>query len=104
MGKKDRLTTRPAFVTLRDLPGTRVMFWVVGECPYCGERHLHPAGNLRTADPGERLGEVPAPCNPERLYDLQLPPQTAAQKGQGGAEKGAAQGPSGGWVGCGVRG
>ncbi|UID69220.1 hypothetical protein DRO_0212 [Deinococcus radiodurans R1 = ATCC 13939 = DSM 20539] len=102
MGKKDRLTTRPAFVTLRDLPGTRVMFWVVGECPYCGERHLHPAGNLRTADPGERLGEVPAPATRSASTTCNSPkPQRKRARRRG---KGAAQGPSGGWVGCGVRG
>lgn len=75
MGKRDRPGPRPAYVTLRDLPGTRVMFWVVEACPYCGGQHLHPAGNLRTADPGERLGEQPAPCDPDRTYDLLLPPR-----------------------------
>ncbi|WP_034387115.1 hypothetical protein [Deinococcus sp. YIM 77859] len=75
MGKRDRRGLRPAFVTLRDLPGTRVMFWVVEHCPYCGGQHVHPAGNLRTADPGERLGEQPAPCEPGRTYDLTLPPR-----------------------------
>ena len=98
MGKKDRRTPQPAFVTLRDLPGTRVMFWVVGECPYCGERHLHPAGNLRTADPGERLGEVPAPCDPERLYDLQLPPRPQRKKGKEARKKERRKGkPGTGW-------
>lgn len=75
MGKRDRSGPRPAFVTLRDLPGTRVMFWVVETCPYCGGQHAHPAGNLRTADPSERLGEQPAPCEPGRTYDLTLPPR-----------------------------
>lgn len=82
MSKKSRRTVQPAYVTLRDLPGTRVMFWVVDACPYCGERHLHPAGNLRSADPGERLGEVAAPCDPERRYDLQLPPKPQRKKGK----------------------
>lgn len=75
MGKKDRQGTRMAFVTLRDMPGTRVMFWVVDECPYCGKRHLHLAGNLRQADPGETLGEHAAPCRPDRSYELTLPPR-----------------------------
>lgn len=80
--KKDRHQPRPAFVTLRDIPGTRVMFWVVDECPYCGERHLHIAGNLRTADPGESLGEYPAPCQPDRMYELTLPPRPRKEKGR----------------------
>ncbi|WP_221088978.1 hypothetical protein [Deinococcus aquaedulcis] len=84
MAKKDRRSPQPAFVTLRDMPGTRVMFWVVDSCPYCGERHLHVAGNLRTADPGETLGEVPAPCQPERPYVLSLPPRP---KRKGGKEE-----------------
>jgi hypothetical protein len=82
MGKKDRHTPRMAFVTLRDLPGTRIMFWVVDECPYCGERHLHPAGNLRTADPSDRLGEVPAVCDPTRVYELALPPRPKKKAGK----------------------
>lgn len=82
MGKRDRQGPRPAYVTLRDLPGTRLMFWVVGECPYCAGRHLHPAGNLRTADPGERLGEQPAPCDPTRTYELQLPPRPKKKSGK----------------------
>ena len=82
MGKKDRLTTRPAFVTLRDLPGTRVMFWVVNACPYCGEQHLHLAGNLRSADPGDTLGEQVAPCDPEKVYELMLPPRPRKKKGK----------------------
>jgi hypothetical protein len=75
MGKKDRSSPRTAFVTLRDMPGTSVMFWVVDECPYCGERHLHLAGNLRDADPADTLVEVAAPCAPERRYELTLPPR-----------------------------
>ena len=82
MGKKDRSLPRTAFVTLRDLPGTRVMFWVVDECPYCGERHMHIAGNLRSADPGESLGEYPAPCDPTRTYDLELPPKPKKKQGK----------------------
>ena len=82
MGKKDRNLPRTAFVSLRDMPGTRVMFWVVDECPYCGERHLHLAGNIRDADPGDTLGECPAPCRPDRLYDLTLPPRPKRKAGK----------------------
>ena len=82
MGKKDRTVPRTAFVSLRDMPGTRVMFWVVDECPYCGERHLHLAGNIRDADPGETLGEYPAPCTPDRIYELALPPRPKRKAGK----------------------
>ncbi|MFC4426298.1 hypothetical protein [Deinococcus navajonensis] len=82
MGKKDRRAPRTAVVTLRDLPGTRVMFWLVQDCPYCGASHLHPAGNLRTADPAETLGERPAPCDPARLYVLSLPPRPQKKRGK----------------------
>lgn len=82
MGKKDRHTPRTAFVTLRDLPGTRVMFWLVTDCPYCGGQHLHPAGNLRSADPSDTLGEHAASCNPERRYVLTLPPRPARKRGK----------------------
>lgn len=75
MGKKARLANHlTATVDLRDMPGTRVMFWVVQHCPYCGEQHMHLAGNLRSADPGDTLGEQVAPCNPEKVYQLTLPP------------------------------
>ncbi|UBV41802.1 hypothetical protein LAJ19_09080 [Deinococcus taeanensis] len=76
MGKKDRRSPQLAFVTLRDMPGTRVMFWVVDTCPYCAERHVHVIGNLRTAEPVDALGEIPAPCQPERTYILSLPPKS----------------------------
>jgi len=82
MGKRDRLGSQPAFVTLRDLPGTQIMFWVVDACPYCGGRHVHPAGNLRTADPGERLGEQTASCDPARSYELQLAPRPKKKAGK----------------------
>lgn len=82
MGKRDRHAVRTAYVTLRDLPGSRVMFWVVDECPYCGGRHFHPAGNLRTADPGERLGEQPAMCDPSLTYELTLPPRPKKKNGK----------------------
>lgn len=82
MGKRDRNAVRTAYVTPRDLPGTRVMFWVVDECPYCGERHFHPAGNLRTADPSEKLGEQPAMCDPTRTYELLLPPRPKKKTGK----------------------
>jgi len=82
MGKRDRTAPRTAFVTLRDLPGTRVMFWVVSECPYCTGQHLHPAGNLRTADPSERLGEQPAPCDLTRTYELALAPRPKKKNGK----------------------
>ncbi len=80
MGKKERQNNLPAFVTLRDMPGTQVMFWVVDDCPYCGERHLHLAGNLRSADPSDTLGQQPAVCDPERTYELTLPPRPRKKK------------------------
>lgn len=80
MGKKDRHTPQTATVHLRDMPGTQVMFWEVEQCPYCGERHLHLAGNLRSADPGDTLGEQPAPCTPGRTYELTLPPRPRSKK------------------------
>lgn len=86
MGKKGRQLPQNAYVTLRDLPGTRVMFWVVDACPYCGERHLHPAGNLRDSDPSERLGEAAAPCEPGRNYVLSLPPKKQ-RKGKAGRKR-----------------
>lgn len=79
MGKKDR-SIQPAIVTLRDMPGTRVMFWAVESCPYCGETHLHLAGNLRSADPSDSLGEQPAPCDPTRPYVLTLAPRPQRNK------------------------
>ena len=82
MGKRDRHAVRTAYVTLRDLPGSRVMFWVVDECPFCGSRHFHPAGNLRTADPSERLGEQPAMCDPSLTYELALPPRPKKKNGK----------------------
>ncbi|MFC3859264.1 hypothetical protein ACFOPQ_00565 [Deinococcus antarcticus] len=66
------------------MPGTRVMFWVVNACPYCGEQHLHLAGNLRSADPGDTLGEQVAPCDPEKVYELMLPPRPRKKKGKRG--------------------
>ena len=87
MAKKDRRSPQPAFVTLRDMPGTRVMFWVVDACPYCGERHAHVIGNLRTADPVDALGEIPAPCQPERLYVLSLPPKPKRKGGKEGRRR-----------------
>ena len=86
MAKQDRRTPQQAFVTLRDMPGTRVMFWVVDACPYCGERHLHVAGNIRS-DPGESLGEHPAPCQPDRTYELALPPQPKKKGGKDARRK-----------------
>ena len=83
MGKKSGLANHlPALVELRDMPGTRVMFWVVNACPYCGEQHLHLAGNLRSADPGDTLGEQVAPCDPEKVYELMLPPRPRKKKGK----------------------
>lgn len=82
MGKKDRNTPRLAYASLRDMPGTRVMFWVVDACPYCGERHMHVAGNLRTADPGESLGEYAAPCDPSRVYEVTLTPRPKRKQGK----------------------
>ncbi len=69
------------------MPGTRVMFWAVEHCPYCGEMHLHLAGNLRSADPGDTLGEQAAPCDPSRTYDLTLAPRPKKKKGAGRRKK-----------------
>lgn len=81
-GKKVRANHLPAVVELRDMPGTQVMFWVVQECPYCAGQHLHLAGNLRSADPGDTLGEQVAACDPERVYELMLPPRQKKKKGK----------------------
>ncbi len=80
-GKKGRGGVEQAFVTLREMPGTRVAFWVVGSCPWCGAQHFHPAGTSRD-DPSERLGEVPAPCDPQRRYVLSLPPRPQSKGGK----------------------
>ena len=80
-GKNRQGAVPQASVTLRELPGTRIAFWVVGACPWCGGQHFHPAGNSRD-DPAERLGEVPAPCDPARRYTLSLPPRPQSRGGK----------------------
>jgi hypothetical protein len=97
VAKGNRNGVQTAFVTLRDLPGTRLMFWVVDECPYCAGRHLHPAGNLRTADPGERLGEQVAACDPARTYELLLPSRPKKKAGKGEKRREQRTGKLGGW-------
>ena len=63
MAKKHRQPSAPqdVYVDLLLMPGTRVLFWAVGECPFCGAKHYHAAGTERD-DPGERLGEVQSGC------------------------------------------
>jgi len=80
VAKKNRLPapTPETYVELLNMPGTKVLFWAVGECPYCGARHYHPAGTERD-DPGERLGEVQAPCG-LGAYILALPPRPLRKK------------------------
>ncbi|MFC4454650.1 hypothetical protein [Deinococcus sonorensis] len=87
MAKKSRQPqpTPPAVVQLMTMPGTRVQFWAVGECPYCEARHYHPAGGP-LADPLERLGEVASPCG-NGPYVLTLPPRPARKKGKRGQRR-----------------
>jgi hypothetical protein len=82
VAKKHRPPAGPqeVYVDLMLMPGTKVLFWAVGECPYCGARHYHPAGTERD-DPGERLGEVQAPCG-NGMYILALPPRPLKKKGK----------------------
>ncbi|WP_425147074.1 hypothetical protein [Deinococcus sp.] len=82
MAKKSRpsAVTPTVYVQLLPMPGTRVLFWAVGECPYCAARHYHPAGTVRD-DPGERLGEVQAPCG-GGAYVLALQPRPPRKKGK----------------------
>ncbi len=65
-------------VSFRELPGTRVGFWVVASCPFCGAQHFHSAG-AGTADPFEKLGEVEARCGQGR-YIIGLPPKPKRKK------------------------
>ena len=44
------------------------------------------AGNIRS-DPGESLGEHPAPCQPDRTYELALPPQPKKKGGKDARRK-----------------
>lgn len=85
-----------AYADLRDLPGTRLMFWVVDPCPLCGSRHIHPAGHLRD-DPRERLGEVAAPCEPGREYVLTVPPRPRKTDRKGERRKARRQGGRSDW-------
>jgi len=80
-GKKALVVNPQAWVTLREMPGTRVMFWVVESCPYCAKQHFHLAGK-RDDDPEERLGEVKAPCQGEHTYTLNLPPRAQTKGGK----------------------
>lgn len=67
------------------MPGTRVLFWAVGECPFCGAKHYHAAGTERD-DPGERLGEVQSGCG-VGAYILALPPRSLRKKGKKGKRR-----------------
>jgi hypothetical protein len=86
VSKKNRVPAGPPPVPadLMTMPGTRLNFWAVGECPYCSQRHYHLAGGP-LADPRERLGEVSAPCG-EGQYVLTLPVRKA-RKGKKGARR-----------------
>lgn len=72
-------------VTYRELPGTRVGFWVVSSCPYCAQTHFHSAGTGND-DPVERLGEVEARCAQGR-YVIGLPPRPRSKKERKAATK-----------------
>lgn len=88
MAKKHRppAVPPPAIATLLPMPGTRVLFWAVGECPYCSGRHYHPAGT-EAGNPGERLGEVASPCG-NGPYVLTLPLRPARKKGKRSRQRG----------------
>ncbi|AWN22846.1 hypothetical protein DKM44_06075 [Deinococcus irradiatisoli] len=76
---KPRLPSVPSVaVSFRELPGTRVGFWVVASCPFCAATHFHPAGAGKT-DPMEKLGEVEARCGQGR-YVIGLPPKPKRKK------------------------
>ncbi len=87
MAKKHRQPSAPqeVYVDLLNMPGTKVLFWAVGECPFCGARHYHPAGTERD-DPGERLGEAQAPCG-NGAYILALQPRPLRKKGKKGKRR-----------------
>ncbi|ADV66458.1 hypothetical protein [Deinococcus maricopensis] len=79
-GSVERAPVAP--VTLREMPGTRVLLWVVDPCPYCAGTHFHPAGRGDLAEAQLRLGEVPAACDAGRLYTLQVPPKPKRTRGK----------------------
>lgn len=62
------------------MPNTKILFWSVGQCPFCDGRHVHLAGNERD-DPLRRLGEVASPCG-NGPYVLAMPPKPAKKKGK----------------------
>jgi hypothetical protein len=72
-------------VTYRELPGTRVGFWVLAVCPFCAQTHFHSAGKGND-DPMERLGEVEARCGQGR-YIIGLPPRPRSKKERKAANK-----------------
>ena len=78
MGKPKPVRIPEVAVAFRELPGTRVGFWVLPVCPFCGEQHFHPAGAGK-ADPMEKLGEVEARCGRGR-YIITLPPRAKGKK------------------------
>ena len=85
-GKKALPVNPMAWVSLREMPGTRVAFWAVQECPFCGAQHFHLAG-ARGSEPEERLGETRAPCQSatgqaDRIYTLSLPPRVQTKGGK----------------------
>ena len=82
-------------VTFRELPGTRVGFWVLPVCPFCGEQHFHPAGANRD-DPFDKLGEVEARCHRGR-YVIGLPPRPRRKKERRAENKRARRAERGAW-------
>ncbi|WP_293911886.1 hypothetical protein [Deinococcus sp.] len=78
MAKPRPVSVPEVAVSFRELPGTRVGFWIVAPCPHCAQTHFHPAGSGQ-ADPLERLGEVEARCGLGR-YVMGLPPRPRSKK------------------------
>lgn len=78
MAKPKPLSVPEVSVTFRELPGTRVGFWVVPICPFCSATHFHPAGAGKT-DPLQKLGEVAARCG-EGRYIIGLAPKSKRKK------------------------
>lgn len=85
--KKSRRAAGPpvAHARLAAFPGTRVLAWIVDECPLCGARHFHSAGG-RDADPRDKLGETKAPCE-DAVYLLAEPPKPAKKQKSGRRKK-----------------
>jgi len=52
---------RSGVVGARLARGEMIYMWVVDECPYCGNKHSHPAGDA-TGDPHRYLGWKKPAC------------------------------------------